>query len=225
VLYAAATTEKQSDALVLSFRQAVDITLVPMTPGTAALMRRHRSIEDLAPTSFSPECPDELAVRSVGMDFLTWLWFFFEERGGELDLNGHTATVMIEGPLVFYMEGQGAHLAVLRNGEPLVASEAKTSLLGGKKLRRATVRLVLDDEAWSASVDADTFVFRGLKLPKGEALGPVDRFEERMLSLRRFRDVFLSLYDRFLDERMDASRWAETRKAIHGWVAARTAKA
>jgi hypothetical protein len=132
---------------------------------------------------------------------------------------------MIEGPLTFFMEGRGAHLIVLRNGQPLVASEAKTALLGGKKLRRARVVLAAGDETWSATVDADTFVMRGVKPPRGEALDAVSRFDERMRSLGRFRDLFLALYDRFLDERIDPARWRDTRQQIHAWLPDRTGRA
>ena len=54
-----------------------------------------------------------------------------------------------------------------------------------------------------------------------EAMDPVGRFEERMLALDRFRDMFLALYDRFLDERLDPERWTATRDAIREWVAGR----
>ena len=225
LLYAGATTDKQIDALVSIFKQTTGINLVPLTPETAALKRKGRSISDLDCTSFSPECPDPLAGGTIGMDFLTWLLFFFEARGGTIVWQGEPAGVMIEGPLTFFMEGQGAHLMVLRHGQPLVASEAKTALLGGKKLQRARVILAAGDEPWSATVDADTFVLRGLKLPRGEALDPISRFEERILSLGRFRDLFLSLYDRFLDERIDMARWKETQREIHAWLPGRTGKA
>ncbi len=79
--------------------------------------------------------------------------------------DGQPAGVMIQCPLTFFMEGQGAHLMVLRHGEPLIASEAKTALLGGKKVQRARVILAIGEEPWSANVDAETFVMRGIKLP------------------------------------------------------------
>lgn len=225
LVYAGATSDKQIDALVQVFKHTTGIDLIPLTPGTAALKRKGRSVKDLPPTSFSPDCPDALAGESIGMDFLTWLWFFYEVHGGNLMVGEQPAGIMIEGPLTFFMQGQGAHQMVLRNGAPLVASEAKTALLNGKKLQRAKVVVAIGEESWSATVDAETFVMRGIKLPKGEALDPVSRFEERMLALGRFRDLFLNMYDRFLDERLDTARWNESRAAIHAWLPARTGKA
>jgi len=225
LLYAGATTEKQIDALVISFPESTGINLIPLTPESAALKRKGHSVSELPPTSFSPECPDAMAGESIGMDFLTWLWFFFEARGGTFTSGDQQAGIMIEGPLSFFMQGQGAHQVVLRHGDPLIASEAKTALLNGKKLQSAKVVAAVEDESWSAQVDAQTFVMRGVKLPRGKALDPASRFDERMQSLGRFRDLFLGVYDRFLDERLDSARWSETRAAIHAWLPTRTGKA
>ena len=66
-------------------------------------------------------------------------------------------------------------------------------------------------------------MFRGLKMPKGDAKDPVSRFQERMLKLTIFRDSFLGLFDRFIDLRADPAKWQATQKSIHKWVSDRTA--
>jgi hypothetical protein len=222
ILYAGAMSEKQVDALTYFFQRATGSAAVPLTPGAAALKRRKVNARDLGPTSFSPEYDDGKASDSLGQDFLTWLWFFSEARGGILSLPGlGEFGVIIEGPLMFVLEGEGAHVTVLRNGEPLYSAEAKTSLLSGKKLRRARVTLARGEESWSVTLDAEEFVFRGLKLPKGDELDPVSRFQERMLAIETFREAILSTFDRFLEERADPARWKTTREDVHKWVAAR----
>jgi hypothetical protein len=225
IIYAGATTDKQVDALVGNFERTTGVKLTPLTPETASLKRKGYSLKDMSPTSFSPECQDQDGGDSAGMDFLTWLWFFFEKRGGTLMWGQEPAGVMIEGPLTLFMEGEGAHVTVLRNGAPLIASEAKTAMLGGKKLKKAKVICTIGQESFVATVDADTFVMRAVKLPKPEAVDSVSQFESRMLSLARFRDLFLHLYDRFLDERIDPARWKETQQEIHQWLPERTGKA
>ena len=109
ILYAGATTEKQHDALVLALREALGVTAIAVTPLTAAVERKHVRVDELPPCSFSPEIEDILGGNTPGKDFLTWLWFFFEARGGTMQVDGQTCAVMIEGPLTFYIEGQGAH--------------------------------------------------------------------------------------------------------------------
>lgn len=224
ILYAAATTDKQVDALTIAVRQTTGVSVVPLTPGSAAAHRRGVLARDLPPTSFSPECEDAFVSDSLGQDFLTWLWFMSEMRGGSVTLDIGTFAAMIEGPLTFVLEGQGAHETVLRKGSPLLSSEAKSALLAGKKLRRARLVFARGEETWSVNLDAEEFVFRGLKLPAVESVDPTSRFHDRMMLLDTFREALLGWYERFLDERTDPARWAETRTAIHRWVTERPSK-
>lgn len=225
VCAAEAVSDKQLEAFDIGVRQALGYTFVAVTPETAPARRQHLDVRDLGPTSFSPECEDDAAGGTIGQDYLTWLWFLSEARGGIVKLPDlGEFGLMLEGPLTFYLEGAGAFETVVRRGFPLVSAEAKTALLSGKKLRRATLIMARGNETWRASVEADTFVFRGIKLPEGEKLDPVSRFTERMTLLNTFRNAFLALYDRFIAERTDPKAWAKTRNDIHQWVAERTAR-
>jgi hypothetical protein len=225
LLYVGATAQKQVEALALAFGQTTGRKLVPVTPAAAALERKRLNVRDLQPASYSPEFEDGQASESLGQDFLTWLWFHSETRGGTVTLeDGGEFAVALEGPLLFVLEGEGAHEAILRRGAPLVSAEAKTALLAGKKLRAARLLLVRGDEGWRGALDAEEFVFRGVALPKGEKLDPVSRFQERMGALDLFRRAVLGYFDLFLDERADGARWRETLKAIHRWVSGRTTR-
>lgn len=225
VLFCEATSEKQMDALEASFREAMGFGVIPVSPQYAAARRLHYDMRDYLPSSFSPDCEDESVSNNAGQDFLTWLWFYSEARGGIVKLpSGGDFAVMIEGPLTFVLEGEGAHETVLRRGSPALSVEAKIALLSGKKLRKARLLLARGQDTWAVSLDADQFIFRGLKLPEGEKLEPVSRFQERMTSLTTFTTAFLELYDRFMKERTQEKTWQKTRGDIHRWVSERSAK-
>jgi hypothetical protein len=221
VMFSAALSENQLDAFVIAIKRTLDIDAIPVTPETAALRRKHKSVTDVAPTSFSPECADTEVNAGIGLDFMTWLWFFSEARRGLLETAEGSFEVQLEGPLTFVMEGHGAHEARLRKGEPLLSGEAKTALLSGKKLNRARVHLVRDKQEWTADVDAESFVFSGLTVEREQGLDRISAFESRMRSIHAFLAGFLSLFDLFLDERLDATRWSEARQEIHKWVTSR----
>ena len=213
------------DALEANVRETMGFGLIPVSPVHAAAQRLKRDIRDLEPSSFSPDCEDDTVENNPGQDFLTWLWFYSECRGGIMTLkDGNTYALMIEGPLTFVLEGQGAHETVLRRGTPELSVEAKIALLGGKKLRRARLLLARGQETWQVTLDADQFSFRSLKLPEGEKLEPISRFQERMTSINTFTNSFLEIYDRFLAERLDAAAWKKTRTEIHRWVSERAAR-
>lgn len=224
ILFAAALSDKQVEALTIIFNRTTGINIIPVTPATAAVSRKGIDVRDIPPTSFSPECDDSVAGDSIGQDFLTWLWFFSEARGGIMNIDGIDFAVMIDGPLTFVHEGDGAHETIVRKGSPLVSAEAKTALNSGKKLRRAKVTLARGEELWTVTMDADDFMMRGLKVPKGEAIDPIGIFEERVIMLKLFQDTLLAFFDRFLSERADRSKWESTIKDIRAWVTERQEK-
>lgn len=225
LIHASALSDKQVDAFQVHFAQTVGFSLIPETPDLAAMKRKQKNVRDWQPSSFSPEREDEEVSHDPGLDFLTWLWFVAEARGGQLKIGdlGDIA-VMIEGPLMLVMEGAGAHEAVVRKGEPLLSAETKAALLSGKKLRRAKLTLARGDQAWSVTLDAVPMTFRGLKLPEGEKLDPISKFQERMDLLFLFHEAFYGLYDRFVDERSESKKWNVTVKEIHAWVSGRKSR-
>jgi len=223
IAYASATSDKQLDALVLNFRSTTGAQLIPIEPDSAALQRAGVHLTSLVPTCFVPDFEYAGGPDTVGQDFLTWLWYA-SEAGALEDIVPAESGFIIEGPLTFEFEGAGAFETTLRKGSPMVASEAKAALMAGKKLRRACLTMAQGETMWTSTVDADSFVFRGLKLPKGEAVDPIGKFEERMLSLRHLREAFLSLFDHFLTLRTHEARWEKTLADVYRWVEQRAAR-
>jgi hypothetical protein len=192
------------DTFVLNYTQAAGHALIPLSFLPAA--------RDWAPISFTPGLDDVEADCEPGREFLTWLWHVAEACGGLL---GDWA-VMVEGPLSLASSGRGAHETVLRKGEPLLAVEAKSALLQGKKLKRAKITLARGDETYSFTLD-DQLVVRSLKLPEAEKLDPVSRFQTRMQRLDCFCTVLVDLMRRFVEKRVSEEFGATMRQ----WVAER----
>ena len=224
-LYATALTDKQLDAFCLHFRNTTGLHPEPLTPETLAAMLAGKDCRNLAPVSFSPEMDDSVAELHIGRDFLTWLWFFAEACGGEIEVEEDRAAILVEGPLHFAFEGAGAHETVLKKGQPTISAEAKTALLAGKKLRSAKLTLSMHDQEWKLVLDADTFAHRSVVLPKGEeVIGPEERFLDRFHAIERLQAILTALYQRFLQERLDEKEWIAVRKTMHQWVAERSTR-
>ena len=174
---------------------------------------------DLKATSFSPRMADELMDVDIGRDFLTWLWYYSEACGGVCSLGGNPVSIMIEGPLLFAHNGDGALETLLRKGATTASAEAKACLLAGKKLKRASIVLALGEVQWRVNLDADEFIFRSVKLPKiEEYLDDQSHFEERMKRIKTLTGYMFSLYKRFLYGRSSPVVWAEEKPKIYEWV-------
>ncbi len=222
-LLAGAMSVQQIDRFCPYFRETTGLMPILMTPDTVALLRRQVNAADLAEASFTPDAAVEQdGAANLGLEFLTWLWFRSEREGGAFHLasGGAPCGYMLEGPVTFFREGQGAHEALLRKGEPLLSREAGTALYCGKKLKRAKFTLARGDRQWVATVDAD-FAFRALKLPPCEQLDYAGRFQERALAIESLLEAFMTLYDRFLEARCEAGGWNRTLAEMRSWVAQR----
>ena len=219
LLVAGSISDRQVDALTPAFKTVGETIPILVTPENAALKRKRVNAVDLDPITFSPDpLVEPPAEPTLGMDFLTWLWFNWESNAGNFHLpDGRPGGYMMEGPLTFYREGEGAHEAVLRKGMPINSREAATALMCGKKLRRAKMTVAVDEKAIEATVDAD-FVFRGMKLPKSEQTEKEGIFEERMMHIDAFCATWFTLYDRFLDLRTDPRAWPKTHAAMQEWI-------
>lgn len=225
-LFAGATNEKQTDQLAGLLAATLGMAPEPCDPVSLALAMRHVDANALPGASFSPEMPDADMEPVLGREFLTWLWFNADSHNGMVSLaDGRDLGILLEGPLTFVNEGNGAFYTTLRKGEPESSMEAKTSLLAGKKLASAKLTMALDEErVWAFNLDADLFAFRAMKLPRSEAGDPVTRFQDRMASLAEWRALWLDLYGQFLDLRTTPAKWNKTVRKIREWVAGRPAR-
>jgi len=175
----------------------------------------------LAPTSFSPDIENEACDHDLGTEFLTWMWYFSEECGG---VNNNYA-FHLDGPFTFVHEGAGAHVVVIRKGNPGIAQEAKSALLAGKKLKKAKLTIAKGDMQWVCSIDGSEWTFGSLKLPKSEAVDLLGQFEERMMNIASFVEAFEGLFLKFIDIRMSKNRWEDEVSKIKQWVSDRVGKA
>lgn len=218
ILYASALSDVQLDAFMLNFSKTTGMTLIPVDPVTAAWQLGQCRADQWPGWSFAD---DQWADCFPGREFLMWLWFMSEARGGNVDLpDGGTFAVLVEGPLLFDHEEQGETL--VRKGEPMLSAETRAALLSGKKLRRAKLTFARGEELWTCTLDADEFIIRSLKLPKTEAVDADGRFQERMEMIDTFQQVFLGLYSTFV--KLRDQNYKALGEEMTAWMASRPAR-
>jgi len=217
--YSAAISDSQMDFFTVSWNKALGTMAMAYTPTLAAKMLCNFDVLALNATSFSPEVLDSYVDQDIGTEFLTWLWYFSENCSG---VHGEFA-FMLDGPFTFVHEGEGAHEIIIRKGNPGISQEAKSALMAGKKLKKAKLTVVRDQEEWTCLIDS-SWAFNSLKLPKTEPLDPVSLFEERIGSINTFVEAIEDVFKRFMDIRTDELKWKEEVTFIKQWVAGKASK-
>jgi len=218
MLYCTAMSEKQLDAFLINFSAVTGVQLLAADPAAMAWQLAQSRVDSWHSLGFAA---DQWADCAPGREFLMWLWFISEAKGGEVNLpESGPFSMLVEGPLQFDQEEQGE--TVIRKGEPMISAETRAALLSGKKLRRAKLTLARGEEIWNCTLDADEFIFRGLKLPKTEAYDVLGKFTERMEFLEQFRTAFGELYKQFVEQREKNA--GELRAEMREWIRTRPAR-
>lgn len=107
----------------------------------------------------------------LGQEFLTWLWYKSEERGGSVlvpEIGQDILLYFEKHMLLEYGEGE-AHEKVVCRGLLTELKEARAGLALGKKPEQARIRFQRDDHEWSLTLKARIFEFQNVRLPKTEA--------------------------------------------------------
>ena len=164
--------------------------------------------------------------RFLGQEFLAWLWFKSEERGGNIEVPGLGDILLSfeKHMLLEYGEGE-SHEKLICRGLQTELEEARTGLRMGKKPEQARMRLARGDYEWQFTLRGSTMEFSNVRPPKTMAAseeGDDPAAVEGML-LERFglfeelaRTVD-ELFRLFLAVRLSPGWPAETEKIRH-WL-------
>lgn len=165
--------------------------------------------------------------RFLGQEFLTWLWWKSEERGGSIALpdSGDIVVVFEKHMLLEYGEGEYSEKLVC-TGLQTELKEARTGLMMGKKLEQARVQIVKDSYEWNVTLGAALFEYRNVRLPKTavteQGAGNSEEETEGMILERIFLfeelvRIVNDLFRLFLQART-SNDWPSELKTIRNWV-------
>lgn len=166
--------------------------------------------------------------RFIGQEFLTWLWWKSEERGGSIELaNEGDITVAFEKHMLLE-SGQGeSSEKLICTGLQTELQEARTGLQMGKKLEQARIVLGYNSYEFSFTLAGALMEYRNVRLPKTEGTENenTDNPEEvegmileRIFLFEELVRIVNTLFKMFLDVRL-AVGWRDELLKIRNWIA------
>lgn len=164
--------------------------------------------------------------RFLGQEFLTWLWWKSEERGGSISLpdRGDIAVVFEKHMLLEVGEGD-TNEKIICSGLQSELQEARTGLQMGKKLEQARIQLIAGDYEYGFTLAAAVMEFRSVKLPKTAETEANDKNPEeqegmvleRIYLFEELTSIMDGFFKLFLEVRL-SDTWRDELVRIRSWV-------
>jgi recombination associated protein RdgC len=164
--------------------------------------------------------------RFLGQEFLAWLWYKSDQRGGSIALpgTGDVQVVFEKHMLLEYGEGEASEKVICR-GLQTELKEARAGLLMGKKPEQARLRLARGEYEFHVTLTASMMEFRNVRLPKTVAEkdeGDDPESMEGMILERiglygQLLELVNDLFRMYLDVRTSEA-WEEELEQIREWV-------
>ncbi len=164
--------------------------------------------------------------KFLGQEFLTWLWFKSEERGGVVELPGSGDIVVVFEKHMLLEFGEGeAFEKIVCQGLQAELNEARTGLRMGKKLEQARIHLAQGDYEWHLTLKGSLFEYRSVKSPKTMSAGDESddpqaaegRILERVGLLETVSRIIDELFRLFLQIRI-GTQWPAEVDKLKNWI-------
>jgi hypothetical protein len=194
--------------------------------GMAEVRQQTRNLDDCRPSPFVPNItpeeyawlPDEASRDFLGNEFLLWLWYMVERETDSIKvLDGSEVAVMLARNLVLECpRGMTGRESITSDG-PTSLPEARRAIQAGKLPRKAGLTLSRHDKQYELTLQGESMVISGARLPPPDSIEERPRQEERIASIRHLLETLGLLYDAFAERRLGAD-WNKDLAAIRKWM-------
>ena len=154
----------------------------------------------------------------LGREFLTWLWWRAERDKRITCGDDMSFEAEILGSILLDAQYGDTRALALKGDSPATSPEAAVALIQGKKTKRMKFRLSTGQLDWTVTVDGENFDIMGLSIPDPGRLPFEDRINLRMEMVVHFEEVLQTIFEIFLEARMDENIWKGELSVIQDWV-------
>jgi len=209
------------------FKKSFNLTLSPLVPWDPqhvdrTLAEKMVTLKD--GVFLNPQSPEQgkAGPPLLGREFLTWLWFKSEERGGAVQIPG-TGDVEISFARRLALESGGGEYSesIVCQGLHAGLREGKAALQEGKKVKEARIQVGAGAEKFEFTLKADSFQFQTLRLPEGIEEEETDRggpLLERIYLVEKAMKAMDQLFSAFLKRRLSPQWLTEEIPRIRKWL-------
>ncbi len=212
-VYFSSLSDKVADDFMDLFKKTFSLGLKRILPQDHPSVSKHKSD--------NADADDDSGL--IGREFLTWLWFKSEERGGRIPLENSREIELHLQKRIALEAGEGEYAqGVVCSGLHTDLPEGKEAIRLGKKVKEAGLKLISDQNEWEFALKADTFYIQSLKMPapvwQEEPEDPSGALLERIYLIEKAAGVINELFDGFLAVRYSAAWPREEKVRLAQWL-------
>jgi len=211
------------------FKKTFNLPLSPLVPWDPKMIDRSlaEKVASLKDGVFlNPQDAEEgkSGAPLLGREFLTWLWFKSEDRGGAIQIPGvGDVEVAFARRLVLESGGGEYSESIVCQGLHAELKEGKAAVREGKKVKEARIQLGVGSEKFELTLKSDQFQFQTLRLPSGmnmeeEGEEKGGRILERIYLTETATRTVDQLFSLFLKKRLSPQWSGEEIPRIKKWV-------
>jgi hypothetical protein len=161
-------------------------------------------------------------MRFLGREFLTWLLCHADAENGDGLIPGNelcdSFRVMVGERILLKALGDGSVEMAARGAAPAQTADVRYCLTGGLTVREASLLFAREDRIWIASVRAEGFDMRGVKLPALLSDEDTERAHERLELIDELNQCLRAAFNRFLYVRLTPDWQQTTVPAMRAWL-------
>jgi hypothetical protein len=161
--------------------------------------------------------------RFLGREFLTWLIYFADDENGngdfaESDLCDAFRVIVGERVMLKAL-GEGTGEITARGVAPAATPDVRYAIAGGLTVREADLIFERGDRLWQASVNAEAFDMRRVKLPALMSEEDGERLHERLELLSDLDKMLQAAFQSFLRVRLHPAWQTDDLPKLRAWLA------
>lgn len=158
----------------------------------------------------------------LGREMLTWLLWKSNSGDPLIEYEGEEVLVMLTGAVT--LQGVAGDATELRakGHQAAYADVVRQALARGLLVHQAGLRWVVGDidssRIFEATIDAEHFGFRQVRLPKVLSDDPDEAFAERLFLLDQLGEIFEHVWEKFVEVRSSPEWLTDVVPALRAWM-------
>lgn len=163
----------------------------------------------------------------LGKEFLTWLWYFIEEEGGDFSFQNDStksmgAEIWIDDKIAFESTGSDTARHSLNGGNPSDSLEATAALLTGKIVTELKLGLTIGEDQYRFGLASKDLTPKSVTIPKPPLSGdPASTAIFRLSHIEKVITALDTIFIQFLQARVDDSWEDESLINLRNWISQR----